>query len=104
MEKHEKGCTNNPDRDCGMCGVGGTSQEPMDALVACINPNDKEGTLDRLDEITEGCQACILAALRRWQAQNPESLVWFNFDFKEAVKKFWDGVNEARDEERYAYH
>jgi hypothetical protein len=36
MEKHEKGCTLNPNRECGICGFLCTGGTPLSDLVALL--------------------------------------------------------------------
>src|ERR1700683_2010310 len=73
MERHEKGCTANPKRVCGLCEYAEPplKQRPMSDLIACLSPkidwadvDTKEG-MKRLRELTEGCPGCILAAIRQ---------------------------------------
>ena len=41
MAKHEKHCTNNPNRYCRLCDKFGESQQPMSELLSVLpNPND----------------------------------------------------------------
>jgi hypothetical protein len=95
MEKHEKGCTLNPARDCGICGFlnGGMAVSTADLMALLPDPakfkrmvvsdpgeewsyeyeeTDDEGlraathaVLPKLRQLTDDCPACILAALRQ---------------------------------------
>ena len=65
MRRHERGCTLNPQRECGMCkmlsGEGGPGPAPpRDELVRIM---DAEG-FGSMCKAANGCPACILAALR----------------------------------------
>lgn len=98
MAKHEKRCTKNPNRECGVCLVsdeytGEARQKPMPELVAVmpditieVAQTDEGRALidsgfEALNELTEGCPCCILAALRQsgWSG-------WVEFDFKGELK------------------
>lgn len=115
MKKHEKGCTLNPHRECGMCGMAGnptTDREAMLAIFAGFSqfgPDDYEdpnagGTmanisdilaregreldarLTKLRELTDNCPACILAALRQSNVATSHE----EFDWKKESKQ-WMG-------------
>ena len=114
MRKHEAGCTNNPNRVCGMCRAGELSQEPMADLLACLpecpdpsnelyGPETPEGEryrnqialledgMKKLRKLCQDCPACIAAALRQ------KGIPWFvpGFEFKAECKEFWINVNDA---------
>lgn len=114
MERHEKGCTNNPDRVCGMCRVAELEQKPLSDLIAVINefqtdPKNfetiqcfddsyeeftKEASVemvDRLLELTNGCPSCVLAALR----QSNATYVHDVFNFQKERAEFWEEYNEV---------
>lgn len=65
MRRHERGCTLNPQRECGMCkmladeGVVDPAP-PRDELVRIM---DAQG-FKAMCEAANDCPACILAALR----------------------------------------
>lgn len=61
MEKHERGCTNNPDRVCGVCAYVGTVQQTREALTAAAGEGIKA-----LRELAESCPACMLTGVRTW--------------------------------------
>jgi len=108
MRKHEAGCTNNPNRVCGMCRAGELSQQPMAELLACLPEKPWQADLDdpmvrplvekeiaaamkELREKAQDCPACIGAALRQ------QGIHWWraDFNFQAACKDFWKNVNEA---------
>jgi len=65
MRRHERGCTLNPQRVCGMCKMlaeegGPEPAPPRDDLVRIL---DTEG-FPAMRTAAENCPACILAALR----------------------------------------
>lgn len=65
MRRHEKGCTANPDRDCGMCRVLYESEgiEKAPGRTVLIEILDNEG-FNAMHEAANGCPACILSVLR----------------------------------------
>jgi hypothetical protein len=109
MAKHEKACTMNLDRVCGMCKVLGQEQPDLKELMALLpNPEDYltkheiwegfpglDGAIERLmPELREksgNCPACILAALR--QKKIFVSMI-NSFNFTEECKAFWADINE----------
>jgi hypothetical protein len=117
MEKHEKHCTLNPNRDCRMCAIiTGGHPLPMDDLKRMLPaPKDFENipfnhhtwtggedklvdavklAMPALRELVDNCPACIMAALR--QRDIPVPMVE-GFDFaKECAAVF-----ATRNEERY---
>lgn len=110
MEMHEKGCTNNPHRVCGMCRNAGLKQAGIKHLIGALGIGDKEG-MDKLRELSKGCPACMLAALRQSGVMEPPDydpecpgdhivVEWPNFDFREAKKEFWAGVKDEADHQR----
>lgn len=65
MRRHERGCTANPQRICGMCSMlareGGP--EPAPPLSILLDTLDTEG-FKAMCDLANDCPACILAALR----------------------------------------
>jgi len=101
MKKHETGCTNNPNRVCGICKIMNLAQRPMTALTASLT-----GGFGSLRHEAENCPACILATLR----QNPFELGIKHekngnmimdgredFDFKTEMASMWKDVNASRE-------
>ncbi len=98
MEKHEKGCTNNPNRVCGMHEFGiDVEQKPLAELTAAMIT----GGLPALREAAGNCPACILATIRQTQANWPDDFLQRHaqaiggFDFRKEVAAFWEAVNEV---------
>ena len=65
MKRHERGCTLNPQRVCGMCKMiadsgGPEPAPPRDDLVRVM---DEHGFVS-MCELAHGCPACILSAVR----------------------------------------
>lgn len=112
MAKHEKHCTMNPNRVCGMCAMMGDIEQPDLAELKALLPIPKdylhtddmgswynsgldaeiEKAMPTLREKTENCPACIMAALR----QNGIPIGMVNsFKFKDECKKWLEEFNEA---------
>lgn len=95
MKKHEIGCTNNPDRKCGMCQQAQITQAPLVDIVKAVGDGKGPEALARMqavaggDEIDGGCPACLLAAIRRSKVG-----CYLKWNFKKAKEKFWAIVNE----------
>lgn len=71
MRRHERGCTLNPLRVCGMCAklheAGGPEPAPpRDELLRLL---DAEG-FEAMREAANRCPACILTALRSRNAKS----------------------------------
>ena len=121
MKRHEKGCTLNPKRVCGICGVLKENQKPIEELTAILpnhelfkvedqwQPNgfhydekmsdEINKILPKLRDLAENCPACIMAALR----QSSTISAARDFHFKEEMKALWEQVNEDRMASREYY-
>jgi hypothetical protein len=109
MARHEKGCTANPFRICGICKHAETIPEPLPKLIEfvklhCEPVNDlPEGVdpystigkeeLQALRQLADGCPACMFAALRQAKTFTDQTA---QFDFKAELKSVWDNINDAR--------
>lgn len=97
MKRHEKNCTNNPDRSCRMCQFAGLATVPVKDLIDSLGNGGAEG-LKNLKEKADGCPACMLAAIR--QKEGTETIECLNgyehvyFVFEEEKKAFFDDINE----------
>jgi hypothetical protein len=104
MKRHEKGCTANPDRDCGLCAEAGLQQQPIADLIAALGAGDKAG-VEAVRDLAEGCPACTLAAIRQSGLQRASSFdddgFSVPFDFKAEMKDWWDQRNNERSEDYY---
>ena len=110
MEKHERGCTNNPDRVCGLCEHCGELQTDLSTLTVFIDSycadlprvkipefseqleasgNKLDPMLKELRDLANNCPACILAALRQAKTET-----WTNFSFKTERDAWWGEENE----------
>jgi len=96
--KHERHCTMNPGRECGMCKLAELEQPDMKELLDKYRPRlkitDTKYTRDiqmgykelaDLQNDTNNCPACTLAILRQLGAAHLT-----NFDYKSAKQKFFD--------------
>ncbi len=80
----------------------------MGELLKAVGKDGKK-SLKRLEEITENCPACILAAIRISGVNEPPDNpatdwhqgAWIDFDFKGYSKGFWSSHNEGVRENRY---
>jgi hypothetical protein len=116
MKRHEDHCTKNPNRQCGICKL--LDQEPMpipDLLAILPDPeqfrerykdewSDFEQINDsklydalalvfpKLRDLTGGCPACIMAALR--QKGIPVPVAGDLFDYQKERAEIWNQVNE----------
>jgi hypothetical protein len=102
MVKHEKHCTNNPNRECRMCAIIGEAPVPMPELLAVLEgipyqSDQQEPYLKALREKTLGCPACMLAAIRQhlnaarknYSPDDCGEWPWVTFDFKEERTAFF---------------
>ncbi len=109
MEKHERRCTLNPDRECGFCILAdGVSTEFKGLLVLAeiAAPQTKGpdtnflGIVDALEsngeawlkvyrEITNNCPGCILALIRQ-HGNKKDDCVFNTFDFKAEAQSYLD--------------
>ena len=106
ISRHEKRCTMNPDRHCGMCATSDLPQKPMPELLATLEgieisettdeygvsikfEGDMDAALLRLRDKAENCPACILAALRQKGIPVPMT----TFKFTDECHEFWHNVN-----------
>jgi hypothetical protein len=99
IAKHERGCTRNPNRVCGLCAKAEHEQKPtaelLDALLA--------GGVPAVLELAGQCPACVVAAIHAYRADSPltsTSEDYFEFDYKKAAAAFWSDVN-AKEEPYY---
>lgn len=99
MSRHEKRCTANPNRRCGMCGKVGVA-----GLVEALGAGDEAG-VDRLREVADGCPACMLAAIRQSHLQTgpDEEGMGFAvpFQFGEEKAAWWAEMNERERQREY---
>ena len=100
MKRHEKGCTKNPQRRCGMCLVYGRVNRSPSDLLRVLN----EQGFEALKEATEDCPACILSALRLLpydlpSEDGPGGMVGpddgrHEWRFQDAKRDWWEAARE----------
>jgi len=115
IAKHEKRCTMNPDRHCGMCAMMDLDQKPMPELLAILPDisrcweeddwgrgfivyDDLKEAFSKLREKVENCPACLMATLR--QKGVPVQAIT-SFNFTEECKSLWSEFNESQDKRGY---
>ena len=99
MRRHEAGCTNNPDRVCGLCAHVHLDQKPIAELIAALG----DGTsVEALRDAAECCPTCMLAAIRQSGLQrawgtNGDDDEGFHvqFDYRAELKSWWNCTNDA---------
>lgn len=107
MVKHEKHCTMNPNRLCGLCEAAGNTPVPIPNLIAALtgHGDDWATGMTELRDLTDDCPACILAAIRQSHIQDPPTGLgsgeWVDdvrsdlgFNYREEHQAFWSRVNE----------
>jgi len=125
MNKHEKHCTRNINRECRLCECGVTLPETVAELkkrfkivekeriipfygitekYLSVEWTGKEITMDEIRDITDNCPNCILAILnlvglnRYYFAEKTDGA--FEFDYKKEVNDYFIEKRE-REEERF---
>lgn len=117
IAKHERGCTANPSRICGVCDRLALAAAPLSELVALVRSIGKLEHNEFIDyswysldsvafatlrEKAANCPCCILAALRQGNGQAMSDV---NFDFKQEIKDVWKDYDDDAYQERVAsYH
>jgi len=116
MRRHEEGCTLNPNRICRMCKMVEGEQKPLDVLTAVfdglpvteadeygyrtttVNDSELQRYIKRLETITDGCPACMLAAARAFCARYDGFRVFIDVGFKKRCESVWSDINAAERE------
>jgi hypothetical protein len=101
IRKHERGCTRNPNRECGICRKVEYEQQPTPALLAAL----EEGGVEAVKKLAQDCPACVMAAIHALRAKEPLVFTiedgyenYIEFDYKTAAASFW-----ADHQEEYQY-
>jgi hypothetical protein len=111
MAHHEKQCTMNIKRKCGMCRISDNVQTDIYKLIefcrkhselkldgnfgAYPKESEEKKFIDSLKDLANECPACILSALRL----SDTFLYHHLFDFKKERESFFDELNENRSQE-----
>lgn len=103
LQRHEKSCTGNPDRECRMCHLLGGPVHTVKELIDILGSGGEEG-LKRLREATENCPMCILAALRQSGINDIDDEGFpgkgaVSFDFHKERDEAFASIQASRDEE-----
>jgi hypothetical protein len=108
MTKHERGCTNNPERVCGMCAFAGLDAKPLPELKAFVLAHSErdEGIFDKREygvlklesiasfkELAGDCPACMFAAMRQTTTFFPSA---HEFKLKDEMRKVLAECNDSR--------
>ena len=100
ISKHERGCTANPGRICGLCEHSENEQKPIAELVACISAAKDDCGIKDVSELSNHCPACTLAAIRQSGILKVEGGDGFPisvpYDFKADMARFWSEQNDAK--------
>ena len=104
MRRHERGCTLNPHRVCGMCAKleedgGPEAAPPRDELLRLL---DGEG-FKAMAAAANDCPACILAAMRSRNVRSEFGTYTVpgpedgrnEWSYAEAKKEYWINHNDA---------
>ncbi len=96
MKKHERGCTLNPDRQCGLCALFEEGQVIYADLDAALNKDIVAGgegvmKLENLRDASRNCPLCILSTLRL--SKENEGSMENDFNFKNEIDAFWADYN-----------
>lgn len=104
MKRHERGCTLNPDRVCGMCAAlvneGGEAAAPAGELRRVL---DAEGFY-AMCKAANDCPACILTVLRplnfKGDGESPPGVSGpqdgrESWSFAQAKKDWWAEFNSV---------
>lgn len=104
-DRHEKGCTMNPNRDCKMCQYVGSSNNIPEILNDIYEQGQHEKLYPKANDIlqlTNGCPQCTLTIMRLlasdkrfddWIDSNGFHETWFYWDYQEACAEFWREYN-----------
>ena len=109
IAKHERFCTSNPHRECGMCCKAGLDQRHISDLLWLVHslpktkdfvgpmeiyvdgkshietiPSLTNESVDILFDYVNGCPACTLAAIKQ-----SNRICWDSFHFKSECEEFF---------------
>lgn len=113
MKEHEKHCTLNPDRKCGLCDRKGVYKKGIkfidkafkklmshrinDGGISGEHDRKFEDAIKKLSDELE-CPVCVFSVLR----QSKEGIsCWGSYDFKMEMQKYWKEKAEEEEEREY---
>jgi len=118
IEKHEKGCTANPNRVCGVCECATTMKDLLAkyegrfGIYVETNSLGYESrsarwarepvTLDELRTDTDGCPVCMLAVIRQCDLNNSPG-EFSTFDYQTEHRQYWQEKNDLYEHEMEYY-
>ncbi|MEI4518670.1 MULTISPECIES: hypothetical protein [unclassified Stenotrophomonas] len=110
MQKHEAGCTNNPNRHCKLHVIA--TGDDFGPTVAELRTALAEGGYPMLVSVSGGCPACKLAALRQSWVKPADGEPWpeepqdgrEKFDFKAELASVWSEHNSREREDGPSYY
>lgn len=85
---HEKHCTKNPNRECGMCALAEHSTPLMVNLRFALIKG-----IDSLLREAKNCPACTLAAIRQSDATSDD----YEWSYIDACEQFWKDLKIEQD-------
>jgi len=107
IARHERGCTLNPNRVCGLHERMRERQPSMPELVNALEAHGEDWAAGMKDlrDLSENCPACILAAIR--QSPKLQAIIasdefdgvdfpTADFDFRKELASFWDSVRAGQ--------
>ncbi len=103
MRRHERGCTLNPQRVCGMCKMVADEVEGALSRDELVRVMDEQG-FKAMCEAANHCPACILSALRtknfKGAAETPPGVLGpedgrESWSYKQAKDSWWKDYNSA---------
>ena len=90
MERHEKGCTRNPARECYLCQNNCASAQDLHALAEALKKEygDEyqyitDEDLKRIRDAAADCPACILSVI-----QQAKIYAWEKFNYKKELAEW----------------
>lgn len=107
MQNHEKTCVRNPNRRCYACDTQWPNTEAIEAMNRAVRESretldsDKMPDISSVEDITNGCPACILSAILQ-STETVEGIdgssikPYVEFDYKKAMQ-------DRREEEQEEY-
>jgi hypothetical protein len=134
ISKHEKHCTNNPNRTCGLCERQSISElveefkkrfvveecEDIRAeeltgatgviMTAEVKWTGEPVTLQEILNAVDDCPVCVLSILRqcgfnRYYFANDSGNNLFHYEYKKELEQYWKEKNaELYEKERYSYY
>lgn len=91
MFQHEKHCTGNLDRKCGLCD----NLIAYRVVIAKFLTDIKQPKVEDLMDAVKGCPICCLTVIKALKREN--EFVWIDdFDYEEELKKWWEEKNSEQ--------